>query len=69
MQHQHTFKGPRHDLSQQFQIFFFFQFWMFRMLLNMDIINALSNLKFNYWVTSNYSVYLCVVLVYVLSNN
>lgn len=71
MQCQHTFKGPRLDLSKKIQILFFF-----------PILNVLNVLKYGYYfkmlyqignsiseLQANYRVYLCVVLVYVLSNN
>lgn len=66
MQHQHTLKGLRHNLSQKFRILFFFQFFMFRMV----IINALSNFENQRFIElqAKYTefiviVYICVVLV------
>lgn len=72
MQHQHTLKGLGHNLSQKFRILFFFRFFMFRMV----IINALSNFENQRFIElqAKYTefiviVYICVVLVYVQSNN
>lgn len=69
MQHQHTLKGPRHDLSLKFRIFFFIDFLCLEWLLLMlyQILKVKDSLSYKQNIQSSLLLFTYVLLWYMFN--
>lgn len=69
MQHQHTLKGPRHDLSLKFRIFFFIDFLCLEWLLLMlyQILKVKDSLSYKQNIQSSLLLFTYVLVWYMFN--